>query len=161
MEENNIESKIKKWCAEENLIFKKIDDPASNFNIIVQFPPDKENSFLHVINNSKKPDAINIIIGGQLNSTYIEKMRQNKEKHDEIRNKLLNLLLNRPTDISLPAGELKSIRNIMQIYEDGLNKDSFMRAIRECYKTHLLIDVFFAQQFGLAGKSHSGVELYR
>ena len=134
-----MKDKVEKWCTEEGILKEKVDDPNSEFNLVISFPDEAQ--VLNIL-QPKGKDYVWIVSRTVVSSEHKERLK--KKSAEELENFLWDLrftLASRPTSFNLQIsnGVLEGFTITYRIYSDGLNKHTLMQAIREVHKSRLIV----------------------
>ena len=143
----NIEENIEKWLLDEDLLREMKYDENADFHFIVEFP--KEN-IMDVV-KPKDKDCIVIACATQVAPQHTELM---KAANPQTRKDFL-LDLNFGLNSFLVDFELQINQDILrqfivtdQIFEDGLNKNEFIRTLKRVFKAKLHCIWLIDKKFG-------------
>ena len=144
------ETIIQKWLVEENLLKNKIPDENSTFHYIINYP---ENHSMDIIQPLGKPDLILIGCATEIAQEQREQMKNSKKQEREdyiwdIRYTLNTQLLDFNLQIE-NNNELKQFIITDKIYEDGLNKNTFIKTIEKVFKSKIQCIWKLEQKFNL------------
>lgn len=142
------ETIIQKWLIDENLFKDKLPDQNSIFHYIINFP---ENHVMDIIQPVGKPDLILIGCATEIAEEQRALMRQSKESEKEdyiwdVRYILNSHLLD--FNLQIDNNELKQFIVTEKIFEDGLTKNSFIKAIEKVFKAKIQCIWKLEQKFG-------------
>jgi hypothetical protein len=136
---SKIQDKISKWLSEEDLHFVEVPDSEARFHFVVDYP-DKEND-MHILHPNSKIDGVIILSGAFVESEHVSKMeklsvREREEFIFNLREKLNNF----STEFYLDQKEAILYQFVITylIFNDGLTKDHFFRALGWVLKSKLL-----------------------
>jgi len=141
------EKTILTWLQEENLFKEKMQDGSANFHFLIHFP-NPENS-MDIIQPIVKKDSVIIGCATEVSPEHRQLMKGNaaEEYIWEVKYALNQFLLD--FNIQVENGILKQFVITEEIFEDGLTKDSFIRAIKKIFKAKIQCVWRLEQKFGV------------
>ena len=145
----DLEEKVRQWLTDEDLLREAKYDENADFHYIIEFP--KEN-IMDVVKPTDK-DCLIIACATQVAPQHMDLMKAS----DDITRKDFLMELNFGLNQFLVDFELQVAQDILQqfvvteqLFEDGLNKNEFIRTIKRVFKSKLhciwLIDLKFGRQ---------------
>lgn len=146
----NIKQKVLAWCKEERIFKEEPKDENAKFNFIVNYP-ERLPHMMNIVQPKERDDRVLILCITNADPALIERMKSTPKKEmDEFMWDVRFALGNRPTEfeIKYSDGVFESYIVTAPIYLDGLSKNAFMTALREVYKSKLLVIWKLQQKFG-------------
>ena len=142
------EKQIRDWLAEEGLFKEKIPDDTANFHFIINYP---EGHIMDIIQPKEKIDMILIGCATEVDSEQISAIRASSESKKqafiwELRLSLNQFLLD--FELEHPNDELHRFVITEEIYEDGLNKNYLILALKKVFKGKLQCIWLLGKNFG-------------
>lgn len=147
----NAKQSVLKWCKEERIFREDNKDENAAFNLTINYPV----NIPHLMNvvQPKNNDHVVILCKTDSDPELLKKMKSMVKKElDRFIWDIRFTLGSRPTEFEIrhKDGILESFMITAPIYLDGLTKDRFMSALRDVYKTKLLVIWKIQQKFGEA-----------
>ena len=143
----DLEEKVRQWLTDEDLLREAKYDENADFHYIIEFP--KEN-IMDVVKPTDK-DCLIIACATQVAPQHMDLMRAS----DDITRKDFLMELNFGLNQFLVDFELQVAQDILQqfvvteqLFEDGLNKNEFIRTIKRVFKSKLHCIWLIDQKFG-------------
>lgn len=143
----DLEEKIRTWLMDENALLEKKFDENAEFHYIIEFPKD---NIMDVV-KPKEKDAIVVACATQVSPEHLALM--NSSKPEKRRDFLFDLQFG--LNSYLVDFDLNVNKDILQhfvvtntIYEDGLNKNEFMKTLNRVFKAKLFCIFLINKQFG-------------
>ena len=143
----DIEEKVKEWLLDESFLREKKFDENAEFHYIIEFP--KEN-IMDVV-KPKGKDCIIIACATQVSPEHLELMAASNAKTRKEFILDLNFGLNRflvDYELQISQELLQQFVITDQIFEDGLTKDNFIRALKRVFKSKLHCIWLIDKKFG-------------
>ena len=143
----DLEEKIRTWLMEEDALLEKKFDENADFHYIIQFPKD---NIMDVVKPREK-DAVVIACATQVSPEHITLM--NSSTAENRRDFLLDLQFGINSylvdfDLNVDKDILRHFVVTNIIYEDGLNKNEFMRTVNRVFKSKLFCIFLINKKFG-------------
>jgi len=137
----DIRELVERWLAEEDLPFEAVPDEKSHFHLSITYPLKAPFRVDAVQPKRKCPDLLVIGAGVTVADNHREAFQ--RLTPDDRRSfiwEISFLLGDRPVEFELrhPEHLLETFSVTVNIFRDGLTKDTFMRGMREVHRTKLL-----------------------
>ncbi|MEE3490463.1 DUF2299 domain-containing protein [uncultured Methanobrevibacter sp.] len=143
----DLEEKVRQWLTDEDLLREAKYDENADFHYIIEFP--KEN-IMDIVKPTDK-DCLIIACATQVAPQHMDLMKAS----DDITRKDFLMELNFGLNQFLVDFELQVAQDILQqfvvteqLFEDGLNKNEFIRTIKRVFKSKLHCIWLIDQKFG-------------
>ena len=142
------EKQVRDWLADEGLFKEKIPDDGANFHFIVNYPQDH---IMDIIQPKDKNDMIVIGCATEVAPEQVSVIKSSSEAKKQefiwdVRLSLNQFLLD--FDLTHPNNELHRFFITEEIYEDGLNKNSLILAMKKVFKGNLHCIWLLGKYFG-------------
>ena len=142
-----LEEKVKQWLSEEDLLREMKYDENADFHFIIEFP---QENIMDVV-KPKGKDCIIIACATQVAPQHLDLMKSadSKAKKDFILD--LNFGLNNflvDFELQISNDLLQQFVVTDQIFEDGLNKNEFIRTLKRVFKAKLHCIWLIDKKFG-------------
>lgn len=143
----DLEEKIRTWLMDEDALLEKKFDENADYHYIIEFP--KEN-IMDVV-KPKQKDAIVIACATQVSPEHLALM--NSSTPENRRDFLFDLQFGLNSylvdfDLNVNKDVLQHFVVTNTIYEDGLNKNEFMKTLNRIFKSKLFCIFLINKQFG-------------
>lgn len=148
----DLEEKIRTWLMEEDVLLEKKFDENADFHYIIQFPKD---NIMDVVKPREK-DAVVIACATQVSPEHLSLMKSSTPENR--RDFLLDLQFGINSylvdfDLNVDKDILKHFVVTNIIYEDGLNKNEFMKTVNRVFKAKLFCIFLINKIFGAVNPS--------
>lgn len=143
----DLEEKIRTWLMDEDALLEKKFDENAEFHYIIEFPKD---NIMDVV-KPKGKDAIVVACATQVSPEHLNLI--NSSSPDVRRDFLLDLQFGLNSylvdfDLNVNKDVLQHFVVTNTIYEDGLNKNEFMRTLNRVFKSKLFCIFLINKVFG-------------
>lgn len=143
----NLEEQVKQWLTDEDFLREMKYDENADFHFIVEFPKD---NIMDVV-KPKDKDCIVIACATQVAPQHLNLMNASDKKTQKDFIMELNFGLNQflvDYELQIAQDILQQFVITEQIFEDGLNKNEFIRTLKRVFKSKLHCIWLIDQKFG-------------
>ena len=143
----SLEEKTKQWLSEEDMLREVKYDENADFHFIVEFP--KEN-IMDVV-KPKDKDCLIIACATQVAPQHLDLMKQADKKTQKDFIMDLNFGLNNflvDFELQIAQDILQQFVVTEQIFEDGINKNEFIKTLKRIFKAKLHCIWLIDKKFG-------------